>query len=133
MTEFPPYRSYGVPNPPGAVARIIEGPLNPDLVALFEELLSAAFRVSRIESSEHWAALPERSGHRIDESLNEVGLALFGDSSLVDDVCTCLGDGPADGDVMWALADLYEHGEVELGPAMRAQVEAVYRLPEREA
>jgi hypothetical protein len=52
----------------------------------------------------------------------EVGVALLSDRALVGDVCAWLGDGPAEGDVLAALAGLYEMGEIELGAAMRADL-----------
>lgn len=121
--EFPAYRSYGVPNPDMAVPRIVEGPLNPELVEVFDDLVTAAFRVGRIEMSEAWATVPEESAGKIDEALTEVGIALLGDAQLVDDVCTVLGDGIAEGDVLEALADLHASGSLKLGPAMRSQIE----------
>lgn len=127
--EFPAFRSYGVPNPAGVVRRIVEGPLNPELVALFDELLTTGFKVGRIECSETWKVLPDGACEAVNDAVRSTGLALLGDAGLLDDVCCVLGDGPAEGDVMWALAELYEGGDIELGPAMRAQIERVYTLP----
>lgn len=132
MFDFPAYREYGVPNPPAAVARIVEGPLREALIPVFDELLTAAFQLGRFESSDEWAALPESAARKVDEALTEVGVALLGDRDLVSDVSCACGDADGVGDVLAALVDLYEYGSVELGPAMVAQLRrAGHRLPER--
>jgi hypothetical protein len=117
-----PVLRYGVPNPPGAVARVVEGPLDRGLVALFDEVVSAAFRVSSIECSDAWEALPAAAADRVNESVYEVGMALLGDRAFIEDVTCVLGDGPAEGDVLGAICDLHSAGELRLGSPMRSQL-----------
>lgn len=120
--EFPPHISYGVPNPDNAVARIVEGPLNKDLIEVFDELTTTAFRIQSFECGEDWERLPRSSAVHVDEALTEVGNSLLGDRSLVSDVLTYLGDSLAQGNVLYALAGLYEAGDIGLGEAMRSQL-----------
>lgn len=112
VTEFPAYRPYGRPAPAGSVTRIVEGPLDEALVERFDRLITLAFELSE----------DDPGAAAVNAAATEVGVALLGDRGLVDDVCAWLGDGPAEGDVLGALAGLYELGEIELGPAMRADL-----------
>lgn len=116
---FPPYRVYGAPSPSGAVARIVEGPLSEPLAAAFDEAVTASFALGRdplVDGGPAWEASQE--------AVRVLGRALLGDDGLVDDVTCSCGDGPGEGDVWGALAVLADIGDVELGPALVAQLRA---------
>jgi hypothetical protein len=112
VIDFRDYRPCGRPAPDGTVARIVEGPLDEALVDRFDRLITLVFELG-----------PDDPGaDAVNAAAAEVGVALLGDRGLVDDVCAWLGDGPAEGDVLGALAGLYELGEIELGSAMRGDL-----------
>lgn len=57
--------------------------------------------------------------------VNRLGVRLLGSQSLVDAVYLALGEGPGEGNVIWALEALYEEGRLEMtSPELWRQVVA---------
>jgi hypothetical protein len=108
-------------------------PLDLRLAYTFDRAVDAAFELSRMNNDIPWVDEEHRAA---DALLSRLGLRLLGSQELLDEVMACLGDGPAEGDVLAALSVLWDMDVVDLSPAVLAQVNAPYpadmrRIPSR--